>query len=59
MDLRSVLTWREEVEQALEKLISAVRPRPAPAPAPADRSSSGTHVFGEDPRHWTPTILPR
>jgi GNAT superfamily N-acetyltransferase len=29
MDLRSVLTWREEVEQALEKLLEVVRPRPA------------------------------
>jgi GNAT superfamily N-acetyltransferase len=32
MDMRSVLTWREEVEQALEKLLQAVRPRPV-APA--------------------------
>lgn len=32
MDLRSVLTWREEVEQALERLLGVVRPtavRPA------------------------------
>jgi GNAT superfamily N-acetyltransferase len=58
MDLRSVLTWREEVEQALEKLISAVRPRPAPAPAPADRVGSGTQAFGEDHRHQAPTIFP-
>lgn len=28
MDMRSVLTWREEVEQALEKLLGVVRPRP-------------------------------
>lgn len=33
MDMRSVLTWREEVEHALEKLLHAVRPHPAPAPA--------------------------
>mgnify|MGYP006137412379 CR=1 FL=1 len=33
MDMRSVLTWREEVEQALEKLLGVVRPRPVPAPA--------------------------
>ncbi|HEX6248759.1 MAG TPA: GNAT family N-acetyltransferase [Nocardioidaceae bacterium] len=39
MDLRSVLTWREEVEQALEKLIKAVRPRPVSAPSPAERGS--------------------
>jgi GNAT superfamily N-acetyltransferase len=32
MDMRSVLTWREEVEQALEKLLEVVRPRPV-APA--------------------------
>ena len=32
MDLRSVLTWREEVESALERLLGVVRPgRPAPA----------------------------
>lgn len=29
LDLRSVLSWREEVEQALEKLMGVVRPRPA------------------------------
>jgi GNAT superfamily N-acetyltransferase len=28
LDMRSVLTWREEVEQALEKILDAVRPRP-------------------------------
>jgi GNAT superfamily N-acetyltransferase len=40
MDLRSVLTWREEVEQALEKLLGAVRPRPAtPTPA-AERTGA-------------------
>lgn len=33
MDMRSVLTWREEVEQALEKLLGVVRPRPVTAPA--------------------------
>jgi len=32
MELRSVLTWREEVESALERLLGAVRPgRAAPA----------------------------
>ena len=34
MDMRSVLSWREEVEQALERLLGVVRPRPA-APVPA------------------------
>jgi GNAT superfamily N-acetyltransferase len=33
MDMRSVLSWREEVEHALEKLLGVVRPRPVPAPA--------------------------
>lgn len=37
MDMRSVLTWREEVEQALEKLLKAVRPRPV-APVPEHRT---------------------
>lgn len=35
MDLRTTVTWRDEVEQALEKLLGAVRPaRPATHPAP-------------------------
>ena len=29
MDLRTALTWRTEVEAALERLVGAVRPRPA------------------------------
>jgi len=33
MDLRSALTWRDEVEAALEKLMGVVRPRPAPKPS--------------------------
>ncbi len=32
LDLRSVLTWREEVESAFGRLLGAVRPRRAPAP---------------------------
>jgi GNAT superfamily N-acetyltransferase len=39
LDLRSVLTWREEVEYALERLMGAVRPRPV-RPA-AERSDEG------------------
>lgn len=35
MDLRTVLTWREEVESALERLLEAVRPRARPRPTPA------------------------
>lgn len=37
MEMRSVLTWREEVEQALEKLLQVVRPRPVTSPSPAER----------------------
>lgn len=32
MDLRSVLTWRDEVEAAIDRLVSAVRPKPAGVP---------------------------
>ncbi|GAB3244146.1 GNAT family N-acetyltransferase [Nocardioides dilutus] len=36
MDLRTALTWRTEVEAALERLVGAVRPaKPAPAPGEA------------------------
>ena len=31
MDLRSALSWRDEVEAALEKLIGVVRPAPKPS----------------------------
>lgn len=35
MELRSVLTWKDEVEQAVERLLGVVRPkRPAPKAAP-------------------------
>ena len=34
MDLRSTLTWKDEVEQALERLLGAVRPVVRPHPAP-------------------------
>jgi GNAT superfamily N-acetyltransferase len=34
LDLRSVVSWREEVEQAWERLRGVVRPRPATAPVP-------------------------
>ncbi|MGH3331887.1 MAG: GNAT family N-acetyltransferase [Nocardioidaceae bacterium] len=37
LDLKSVLTWREEVEQALEKLVGVVRPRPRPVRPAAER----------------------
>ncbi len=32
MDLRSALTWREEVEAALDRLVGAWRPAPVPVP---------------------------
>lgn len=32
MELRSALTWRDEVEAAIERLVGAVRPAPRPAP---------------------------
>lgn len=39
LDLRSAVTWRSEVEAALEKLLGAVRPaRPATAPTPTPRT---------------------
>jgi len=44
LDLSSVLTWREEVEHALEKLMGAVRPRPVrprPVRPAADRGDLG------------------
>lgn len=35
MELRSVLTWKDEVEQAVERLLGVVRPKsPAPKTAP-------------------------
>ncbi|WP_307827982.1 GNAT family N-acetyltransferase [Nocardioides sp. SYSU D00038] len=34
MELRTALTWRDEVEVALERLLGAVRPAPARAPRP-------------------------
>jgi GNAT superfamily N-acetyltransferase len=38
MDLRSALTWRDEVEAAVERLLGAVRPRPKPTPERSHRS---------------------
>jgi GNAT superfamily N-acetyltransferase len=38
LELKSAVTWRSEVEHALERLLGAVRPaRPTPAPAPHAR----------------------
>lgn len=38
MDLRTVVTWRSEVEATLEKLWGAVRPSPQPAPKTTHRN---------------------
>lgn len=49
LDLSSVLTWREEVEHALEKLMGAVRPRPVrarPVRPAAEREDLGHHPSG-------------
>ncbi|MGH3444392.1 MAG: GNAT family N-acetyltransferase [Nocardioidaceae bacterium] len=39
MELRSVVSWRDEVEAALEKLLGVVRPPGVPGPAPTGRSA--------------------
>lgn len=41
MDLRSAISWKDEVEAALERLVGAVRPTPAPRPAPEGAPRSG------------------
>ena len=38
LDLKSVVSWREEVELAWERLLGAVRPT---VPAPVPRASGG------------------
>lgn len=43
MDLRSVLTWRDEVEVAIERLVSAVRPKPAPVPEARREGPAAPH----------------
>lgn len=42
MDLRTALTWRDEVEQALERLLGVVRPIVHPAPKAPRPSVRGT-----------------
>jgi len=51
MELRSALTWKDEVEAALERLLGAVRPlrKPAKVPGPKatrDRSPKATRAPG-------------
>jgi GNAT superfamily N-acetyltransferase len=46
MDLRSALTWRDELEAAVERLLGAVRPAPkTPNPARTSRSARGTSAL--------------
>ena len=39
MELRSALTWKDEVEAALERLVGVVRPRKRPSPSLRDDST--------------------
>ena len=39
MELRSALTWKDEVEAALERLLGAVRPTPKPARSPSPKAT--------------------
>jgi GNAT superfamily N-acetyltransferase len=46
MELRSALTWKDELEAALERLLGAVRPGTKKAPAPAPKATrSGRSVL--------------
>ena len=49
MDLRSVVTWRADLSQAVERLVAAVRPR-MPRPSPAPRVGGQREPAG--PPHW-------
>jgi len=50
MDLRSALTWRDEVEAALEKLIGVVRPVPKPSTERPTRSMRAASPPAADPQ---------
>jgi len=50
LDLRTVLTWRDEVESALERLLGAVRPVRHPAADPGRRTLRVTDAAGRPPR---------
>ncbi|MGZ4448039.1 MAG: N-acetyltransferase family protein [Nocardioides sp.] len=46
MELRSALTWKDEVEAALERLLGVVRPTKQQTPAPAPKATrSGRHAL--------------
>jgi hypothetical protein len=47
LELRSVLTWRDEVEGALEKLLGAVRPARQPAAERTPRVVRREHRPGD------------
>ncbi|ABL84184.1 MULTISPECIES: GNAT family N-acetyltransferase [unclassified Nocardioides] len=40
MDLRMALSWKDEVEAALERLVGVMRPAPKPARPPAPKAAS-------------------
>ena len=42
LELKSAVTWRDEVESALERLLGAVRPARHPAADPSHRTDNGT-----------------
>lgn len=59
MDLRAAVTWRDEVEQALEKLMGAVRPhRPTPEPAPRVRPARRQGAVRNRPPSAGPALPP-
>lgn len=44
MDLRTTVTWRDEVEAALERLVGVVRPAPKSARGPASRATRASRT---------------
>jgi GNAT superfamily N-acetyltransferase len=44
MDLRTAVTWRDEVEAAIEKLVGVVRPAPKPTRGPASRATRASRT---------------
>jgi hypothetical protein len=42
MELRSALTWKDEVEAALERLVGAVRPMRKPAKVAGPKATRGS-----------------
>jgi len=50
LELKSVLTWRDEVEAALERLVGAVRPSRAARPVVGREASVGRHARLRRPR---------